>query len=158
MPSVQLIAKWRQACQEGATTTLDISHGITLVTLDVIGLGAFGKPFNSVKYDGTDMENELSTSYRILFDPNPSLTQFLSILVPALRFLPTAQHRRFARAERTVTKKTMEIVTQAMESKKGTSRKNNLLGLMIEQKDMYTGGELSAVDLKNQCMTFLAAG
>ncbi|KAI7851986.1 cytochrome P450 [Circinella umbellata] len=169
VPPVQLAAKWMSEIKIKQTTPdeaveIVVSHGLSLVTLDEIGLGAFGQEFNAVRYDGTDKVNKLSWAYQTIFDPSDQgILMFLAQIFPFLQYLPVPRRFEMEKAFKTLHNESKHIVQLGIDRANETTTKSggfnkHLLSLMIQNSDDETGQGFTAEELRNQCLTFLAAG
>ncbi|KAI8138380.1 cytochrome P450 [Fennellomyces sp. T-0311] len=166
VPPVQLYEKWMdeiKAKQSTADEAVEIivSHGLSLATLDEIGLGGFGQEFNAVRYDGTDKINKLGWAYQTIFDPKaPSIIGMLGLFIPMIRHLPTQRNRELKRALEVLDKESRDVVQRGIERTgvKNKALENHLLALMIRLSNDESGQGFTAEELRNQCLTFLAAG
>ncbi|KAI9493584.1 cytochrome P450 [Zychaea mexicana] len=169
VPPVQLYEKWMDEIKAKQTNLDDaveivVSHGLSLVTLDEIGLGGFGQEFNAVRYDGTDKVNKLSWAYQTIFDPSQvSLMQALAQFFPMLRHLPTQRKQQVDKALRLLDEESKIVVQRGIDRVESANNAktsyNDLLTLMIRNADEDESGQgFTAEELRNQCLTFLAAG
>lgn len=160
IPAVHLCEKWLREIEGKGEEPAEviISHGLSLATLDVIGLAGFGQDFSSVKYDGTEKSNKLSSAYLTIFSTDRafSLLQFLSFFFPFLRKVPTKRNLEFAWALRWLDEESEAVVHRGIE-RADKMNHNNLLCLMIKSSEEQ-GDKFSIKELQNQCLTFLAAG
>lgn len=159
IPAVHLCEKWHKEIEgKEEPSEVIVSHGLSLATLDVIGLAGFGQDFSSVKYDGTEKSNKLSSAYLAIFDPDRGfgLMQFLSFFFPLLRKVPTKKNLELAQAIRWLDEESEAVVLRGMDNAK-QMKHNSVLGLMIKSSEEQ-GMSPSVKDLQNQCLTFLAAG
>ena len=92
------------------TVECDVLEKLTHVTLDVIGLCAFGYPFNCILGGHTDESRATDTILRTCFDlQKKSFEEFC----PLLKWIPSKKRRRFQEAEkcfRTLIEKVKEIL------------------------------------------------
>lgn len=163
VPPVQLMDRWKKEYAEhkddNGILEMNVSEWMSHVTLDIIGLAGFGQEFLTVKHEGsTDHVNKLSWAYQHLFDPSGSgLERFFRILIPGYRYLPTQRNRAFRKALKMLHEESYAVVQRGIERAKTTSKQDNLLALMINLAD-ESGNGMSVEELRNQCLTFLAAG
>ncbi|KAI8137587.1 cytochrome P450 [Fennellomyces sp. T-0311] len=166
VPPVQLCEKWMDEVKTKQTTDdeaveIIVSHGLSLATLDEIGLAGFGQEFNAVRYDGTDKVSKLGWAYQTIFDPKgPSITGMLGLFIPMLRNLPTQRNRELKTALKVLDRESREVVQRGIERAgiKSEASENHLLALMIRLSNDESGQGFTAEELRNQCLTFLAAG
>ncbi|KAI9264985.1 cytochrome P450 [Phascolomyces articulosus] len=170
VPPVQLVEKWMdeikaKQTQPDEAVEIVVSHGLSLVTLDEIGLGGFGQEFNAIRNDGTDKVNNLSWAYQTIFDPSDqqNILTLMTQFFPLLQYLPTQRRYEMDKALRLLDEESRNVVHRGIErvheiKAQGCSPENHLLSLMIRNSDDETGQGLTAEELRNQCLTFLAAG
>lgn len=145
-------------------TEIEVSSGLSLATLDVIGW-AFGQDFKSLEYAGTDKQSKLSQAYLHIFSNDTSIMRVLSFIFPVLRFLPTERNRKIRRDLKWLDEESRALVQAgidraAMEKSTGVKRDGpkDLLDTMIALRDEETNLGLTIEEIKDQCLTFLAAG
>ncbi|KAI7891182.1 cytochrome P450, partial [Mucor mucedo] len=145
-------------------TEVQVSSGLSLATLDVIGW-AFGQDFKALEFAGTPHQSKLSQAYLHLFSSDVSFMRFLSFIFPALRYLPTARNRLIRRDLKWLDEESKALVQVGIERAKAakasgvvSDKPKDLLATMVDLIDEETGQGFTADELKNQCLTFLAAG
>ncbi|KAI7891179.1 cytochrome P450 [Mucor mucedo] len=145
-------------------TEVQVSSGLSLATLDVIGW-AFGQDFKALEFAGTPHQSKLSQAYLHLFSSDVSLVRLLTFLFPILRYLPTTRNRLNQRdmkwlneESRALVQAGIERAAKAKESGVIGNQPKDLLAIMVDLIDEETGQGFTAEELKNQCLTFLAAG
>ncbi|KAI9487912.1 cytochrome P450 [Zychaea mexicana] len=176
VPPVQLCEKWMSEIKAKQTNPSEaveivVSHGLSLVALDEIGLGGFGQEFNAIRHaDSVDSDtsnkqqvHKLSWAYQTLFDPSRrTFWTILGLFFPAALYVPTKQNRQLNKALRTLAEESRNIVQHGIERAQVTSGKsvgNNLLSMMIRNADEDESDQgFTVEELRNQCLTFLAAG
>ncbi|KAG1255069.1 hypothetical protein G6F68_010557 [Rhizopus microsporus] len=165
-PCYALRDQWIQLISNNHTeyTEIEVSRGLSLATLDIIGITAFGQDFGSVAYYDTGKMNRLNKAYFKLFSRGLSLIQILTIAFPVLGLLPTKKNRENAEMLRWLKEESEALVEaglqrDAEEKKSGkTSQRQDLLALMVNLIDEDTGKGFTKEELRHQCLTFLAAG
>ncbi|KAG0170843.1 hypothetical protein DFQ28_001484 [Apophysomyces sp. BC1034] len=150
IPGIQLCNKWI-ACTSATPTEIDVSHDLSLATLDIIGMAGFGQEFRAVNQAGS----KLTEAYMNILPSEPSLMDFLVFLFPLLRKIPTQRHRELRRKERSLHESSREVVEKGLGR---TEKASDLLALMADQVDEDTKQGMTVRELQNQCLTFLAAG
>ncbi|KAF9993964.1 hypothetical protein BGZ79_001314, partial [Entomortierella chlamydospora] len=152
---------------EGKSVEFDITTDLGRATLDIIGLAGFGYNFNAL----TEPNNELSVAYRDIFYTGTRLSQFMRAFVPYYTSLPTSSNTRIwgavAAIDRVSTRLIAEKRAQAL-TKDPTFGPD---GELIESRDLMSilikgnesvgsleDGKLTDTELKDQILTFLAAG
>jgi cytochrome P450 len=146
-------------------TELIISNDLSLATLDVIGLAGFGQDLKSLEYSGTPEQNKLSQAYLHLFSSDMSIMRVLGLLFPFFRNIPTERNLKIRRDVRWLEEESKALVQAGIERAKAekeagitSSKPKDLLALMVGLIDEETGKGFTAEELRNQCLTFLAAG
>ncbi|KAF1803839.1 cytochrome P450 [Mucor lusitanicus] len=145
-------------------TEIEISTGLSLATLDVIGW-AFGQDFKSLEHAGTPLQSKLSQAYLHIFSNDVTFWRVLSFLFPIFNHLPTERNFKMKRAVRWLEDESRNLVQagidRAQEAKaKGIvdDKPKDLLATMIDLRDEDTGKGFTLEEIRNQCLTFLAAG
>lgn len=165
-PCYALRDQWIQLISNNHTeyTEIEVSRGLSLAALDIIGITAFGQDFGSLAYYDTGKMNRLNKAYFKLFSRGLSLIQILTIAFPVLGLLPTKKNRENAEMLRWLKEESEALVEtglqrDAEEKKSGkTSQRQDLLALMVNLIDEDTGKGFTKEELRHQCLTFLAAG
>lgn len=164
VPAVQLAEKWQKEIEHKGRNSstpveIQVSYGLNLATLDIIGLAGFGQEFHALAYDGTDKINKLSSAYMTIFgsnEGNRSMLRFLSSFFPILGKIPTRDNIEYQRALKWINEESRKVVEHGIQQSK-VEKRNNLLALMIDTES-EDGKKMSIKELQNQCLTFLAAG
>jgi cytochrome P450 len=145
-------------------TEIQISSGLSLATLDVIGW-AFGQDFKSLEHAGTPYQSKLSRAYLHIFSNDVTFMRVLTFLFPIFRHLPTERNLKMKRDLRWLEEESRNLVQagidRAAEAKaKGIidNKPKDLLATMIDLTDEETGKGFTLEEIRNQCLTFLAAG
>ncbi|CEI94007.1 hypothetical protein RMCBS344292_08230 [Rhizopus microsporus] len=164
-PGYQLRKLWLDRIKENNNeefTEIEVSTGLSLATLDVIGLAGFGQDLKSVEHAGTENQSKLSQAYLHIFSADLSLFRILSFIFPVLRNVPTERNRIIKRDLRWLEEESRALVqagiNRAAREKDSQEKSKDLLALMVNLIDDETGKGMTAEELRNQCMTFLAAG
>lgn len=173
-PAFMLRDKWLDAIQRDENkltaddgkqvTELEISSSLSLATLDVIGW-AFGQDFKSLEYYGTEKQSRLSRAYLHIFSNENPLMRILSFLIPWIQYIPTERNIKTRQNLKWLDIETRALVQAGidraiMEKRTGIKRggPKDLLDIMIDLKDDDTNQKFTVDEIKNQCLTFLAAG
>ncbi|KAF8936316.1 hypothetical protein BGZ47_009563 [Haplosporangium gracile] len=141
---------------------LDIVADLGSCTLDIIGLSGFGYDFQAM----TNPDNEMSMAYRELFYKETTSTQFLRAFIPYYGDLPTKANLDRKKAIETIDRVTMRIINEKralanVKNSDGDDSNKDLMSILIrgnEQVGSLEDGKLTDTELKDQIMTFLAAG
>ncbi|KAI9323420.1 cytochrome P450, partial [Dichotomocladium elegans] len=174
-PVFDLLKRWETSYNKASGTVMevDVSHWMSLLALDVIGLAAFGHAFRSVEHDGIPGKaNKLSWAYRRIFDPSrPVLLLVLRLILPSSQHLPIQYNRNYKKALNWLAEESQRLVEQGIERVRKNktavdehvANDHSLLSVMVNLKggedDAHAAGCcMSAAELREQCMTFLAAG
>ncbi|KAI8369592.1 cytochrome P450 [Radiomyces spectabilis] len=160
VPAGQLRAQWFNELRPNEWTEIDISTGLSLATLDVIGIAGFGEQFRCVQNAGTPRANRLADAYMGIFSNDFSSMRVLTFFFPFLRHLPTPHNLQVKRYLQWLQEDSRQLVERGIEQykKDPENMPNHLLGLMLREVDETTGQHMSVEELQNQCLTFLAAG
>ncbi|KAI8991429.1 cytochrome P450 [Mycotypha africana] len=155
--------------EEETFTELEVSSGLSLAALDVIGW-ALGEDFKSLESAGTHHQSKLSQAYLHIFSNDMSMMRILAFIFPFLSKLPTERNRRIKRDLKWLEEESRALVQRGMNrvakakavginlNHPANNRHKDLLTTMIELVDDDTGKGLTLEEIRNQCLTFLAAG
>lgn len=145
-------------------TEVQVSSGLSLAALDVIGW-AFGQDFKSLEHSGTSHQSKLSQAYLHLFSADISFMRIMTFIFPILNHLPTSRNRLVRRDLKWLDEESRALVqvgidraAKAKASGVVDDKPKDLLATMVDLIDEETGQGFTAEELKNQCLTFLAAG
>lgn len=143
---------------------VEVSSGLSLATLDVIGW-AFGQDLKSLEFAGTPHQSKLSQAYLGIFSVDASFFRTLTFIFPILRHLPTERNRKRKRDRKWLNEESEALVragiARAAQAKDSEIKKNepkDLLATIVDLVDEETGKGFTVDELKEQCLTFLAAG
>ncbi|KAF9930074.1 hypothetical protein FBU30_000911 [Linnemannia zychae] len=163
IPAELLGKQWEKRVGQSGETPfeLDITADLGSCTLDIIGLSGFGYDFQAL----TNPDNEMSKAYRELFYGDTTLTQFLRFFLPYYNRLPTKENLNRQKAIDTINRVTVQIInekrTLANTKSCDEDDSKDLMSILIrgnEQVGSLEDGKLTDAELKDQIMTFLAAG
>ena len=165
-PAYKLRDQWLKKMTESKSeyTEIEVSLGLSLATLDVIGLTAFGQDFKSVENYGTERLHKISKAYLHIFNDAFSWSHILQFAFPFIKYLPTRRLFNRARSLRWLHEEAEALVEAGIERSKKekasdmNGRPKDLLALMVDLIDEGTGQGFTKEGLKEQCLTFLAAG
>jgi cytochrome P450 len=94
-----------------------------------------------------------------------SIMRVLGLLFPFFRNIPTERNLKIRRDVRWLEEESKALVQAGIERAKAekeagitSSKPKDLLALMVGLIDEETGKGFTAEELRNQCLTFLAAG
>lgn len=168
VPAVHLCRRWISELSADGPTEIKVSMGLSMATLDVIGMAGFGQEFRSVlDHDKPEalhtLGGQLSHAYRDIFYGPVSIMRMLSLFVPPLRELPITKRNRELKRDLDMLRHTTSQLVQLARKRLQTQEKmspvsRDLLTLMIHQVDEETGEGMTDRELEDQCLTFLAAG
>ncbi|EKG13519.1 Cytochrome P450 [Macrophomina phaseolina MS6] len=132
---------------------VEINHWSTKVTLDIIGLAALGRDFNSLK----NSEDPLVGTYEEVLEPTMEKTVFFTLHIVGLEKIVRILPWRVNEVMRETTTRLKNICQQLLTDKKATAKAEG-----EEQKDILSvmmRSNLFGDDmLIDQLLTFLAAG
>ncbi|EPS41100.1 hypothetical protein H072_5009 [Dactylellina haptotyla CBS 200.50] len=132
---------------------IDFNSWGSRLTLDIIGIAAAGIEFNAM----TDPDSKMLKTYRKVFSPTPG-QQWMGILnmfMPLwlMRNLPLAAVREITAARNVIMGVCLDMIrTKKQQLAEKKTMHPDILSIMIEE------GSLSDDEMKNQLMTFMAAG
>lgn len=157
-----LAAKWR-ALPEG--TEIEVHGVLTALTLDIIGLSAFGYQFNAVDDAGSEDQARLRKAYDQLL-PGLSIRRVITNVLK-IQFLDRTTVAKDAEASSIVRAKVADIVKArqaevAAGSGSGQEAQGackNLLDVMLRASGSPTSSDyLTAEEITDQVLTFMVAG
>jgi cytochrome P450 len=137
---------------------MDVREALTALTMDIIGISAFGYDFRAIHGE----ESELYDAYRKLM---PSITWFrvLKTLLPFLKKLPLQSNRDELKHVNLVRRRVEELVStrkklllEAVASGSALPPRN-LLDIMLQSSDTEED-HLTPEEITDQVLTFLIAG
>eukprot|EP00960_Hanusia_phi_P050521 760271-Hanusia_phi.AAC.1 len=151
----RIIRRWRQqlSTRDAKSYEVDLKSEMSALTLDIIGLAAFGFDFNAVE----GSHSELRQAYlEILPTAGSSLWMFFCRTFPFLYLFDPSSYFREKRAEKVLRTTVKKIVRERM-SQEGKRR--DLLGLLIDATDNQDPErKLSEDELIFNVQTFMVAG
>mmetsp|Transcript_30083 Transcript_30083/g.48492 ORF Transcript_30083/g.48492 Transcript_30083/m.48492 type:complete len:528 (-) Transcript_30083:576-2159(-) len=160
-----LLSAWTQVCaantDQGNRTILDIGSQMNYVSLDIIGLTAFGYAFESLK--GAECEVRKAYNKIMPMAGNMSVIPIFLKMFPILNFLPVPSFLQVHRAQKTLQTLVRRIVDVKAArftniSDQDLSR-SDLLDLMIQSgANNNESARLSNEELADNVQTFLFAG
>ncbi|KAF9429206.1 hypothetical protein BGZ76_001672 [Entomortierella beljakovae] len=172
-PAELLAKQWlaRVDQSESKSVEFDVTTDLGRATLDIIGTAGFGYNFNSL----TEPDSELTKAYQELFDSGASLPQLLRAFIPYFNLLPTASNIKRQKAINTINNVTSNLIkekraearaaAEADSLKSGTKEENlqsrDLMSILIRSNESAEDSDetrMNELELKDQIMTFLAAG
>ncbi|KAK3836217.1 MAG: cytochrome P450 [Linnemannia gamsii] len=147
---------------EDGVVEFDVAEDIGSCTLDIIGRAGFGYDFQAL----TNPDNELSHAYRQLFISTSPGIQFLRLFVPFYNHIPFKHNRVRKQGTQTIDKETTRIIQEkrtqiAAGIEDGEGEGKDLMSILIranEQVGSSDDSKLTDRELKDQIMTFMAAG
>ncbi|KAF9576716.1 hypothetical protein EC968_005489 [Mortierella alpina] len=164
-PAALMAKIWGERVDQSSSKSIDfdITTDINRATLDIIGLAGFGYDFRAL----VNPASELSQAYRELFETNSNIATLLHLILPFYEYIPFERNRRRWRAYRAIDRVTSHLISEkkadaiadAFEFKDMKAR--DLMSILIrgnEQVGSLEDGKLTDKELKDQIMTFLAAG
>jgi len=156
----ELIKQWKRDAQDAVCHALesDILVGLTNLSLDVIGLCAFGYEFNCILYGQTEESIATDTVLKGNFDLQK---RSLESVFPPLKFLRTKVEKEFHQAEKCLENLIQKIIKQKKSDgviQNGEySCDNNLLSIFLSMNNEH-GNHLSSKEIYHQVFTFLVSG
>lgn len=126
---------------------------------------AFGQDFKSLEHAGTPHQSRLSQAYLYMFKADASIMPVLTFIFPFLKHLPTERNRNMRKYFKWLNEESRRLVQAGIDraaEAKASGKKNegprDLLAIMVDLIDEETGQGFTVEELKDQCLTFLAAG
>lgn len=134
---------------------IELSDWAGKVTLDIIGLAGFGQDFNSIE----NPNHPFQTLYTALLVPSNAKILFglMSFVFgyDAVKLFPSGENREFKHITTSLDSMSRDMVKERRDTfakDKGSEDQFDLLSLLMKS------GEFSEEQLRDQIMTFLAAG
>jgi cytochrome P450 len=137
---------------------VDISEAMTKMTLDIIGLTAFGYNFNALG----DGQNEMVSAYNTVFASTGY--SLINYIFSWWEKIPTSENLRVQKARDTIRSKVVKIIDEKRQECDNSDEATELLGIMLRQTGIDENGndisakEVSSTELMDNVMTFLVAG
>lgn len=139
--------------EDRAEAITDINFWSTKVTLDMIGVAALGRDFNTLEKS----DDILVQSYEEILEPTPGMLALFALSSYKLtflnRFIPGGVEKRFQQ----VTRLLREICMNFVQEKKSNSANKHGASTDVLAKLIQTN-EFADVELVDQLLTFIAAG
>ncbi|GGG01485.1 cytochrome P450 [Rhodococcoides trifolii] len=144
----ELVDYWRK---QGEGTWLDVPSDMNKVALEIIGRVAFGYEF--APFTASEPHELVQAMLRIMRYINRAAYSHPMVEATVFRKQRDQHRRDISRVQSLVD----DIVARRREQGPRTGRRD-LLDLMLETSDPETGRSLSTENIRNQILTFLAAG
>ncbi|KAI7862592.1 cytochrome P450 [Spinellus fusiger] len=158
IPGIHLRNRWLEALEGKESMETNVSHELSLATLDVIGVAGFGEEFEATRMADTPQSNKLGDAYLELFSFDLSLARSLSLFFPLLRHVPTEVKKKTDRNLVVLNSESKALVERCIDrNNQSGSKERDILSVMVKEANK-NGFELSVRNLQDQCLTFLAAG
>lgn len=150
-----LVQRVAQTAAEAPDHVVEINHWANLVTMDIIGLAAMGRDFNSLR----NTHEPLIDLYEEILEPTTEKQAFfvMSIFLPNfIKLIPWKLHQRTAYIASELHRISLELVRDkkaAIKTEASQSKDNkDILSLLLRSNNF------SDDQLVDQMLTFLAAG
>eukprot|EP01112_Ceratiomyxa_fruticulosa_P010718 TRINITY_DN2846_c0_g1_i1.p1 TRINITY_DN2846_c0_g1~~TRINITY_DN2846_c0_g1_i1.p1 ORF type:complete len:478 (-),score=77.96 TRINITY_DN2846_c0_g1_i1:135-1568(-) len=147
-----LIDKLRKAAKNNEE--VDMHDALHKLTLDIIGLTAFGSRFDTQRTDNSPLSIAASEALQL----NLGVFQKLPILISffIFKFFPPQSLVK----RREALKKLNDISFSIIKQKRGDDQRNggDFIDLLLQAEDSNTGEKLTDIEILDQCRTFLLAG
>lgn len=141
--TVPTLRRWAEAAKSGET--LDVAQEFTTLTLRIVGLTLFG----------VDLTGEAARVGRALAETFVYVEHRLSHLLSLPPSFPTPRNLRLRRALAVFD----DLIYGILARRRSEGREGqDLLGLLLSARDEETGQGLSDRELRDQMLTFIAAG
>lgn len=147
-----------QTIPERPEGVVEMSEWSSRVTLDVIGVAAMGREFNSIR----DGDNEIAQAYLEILEPTRQKLVFFALNALFPQWIAQRLPLKLIRELNGVVDRQIGLLTRictdivrdqkAMKYDEDTEKHNSILASMVRKSDF------SDEDLVNQMLTFLAAG
>ncbi|RHY17645.1 hypothetical protein DYB32_010487, partial [Aphanomyces invadans] len=132
-----------------AGTPVDMLEMLTKMSLDIIGVAAFGYKFGSLKN-----ENErVIEAYKVMNEPHDLLHFVGALLIPGFRSWPLPRLIRRRQAKRMLYEAVDNVIATKLKTPTAPSASKDLLDLMLDGEHT-----VSAEEARTHVMTFMLAG
>jgi cytochrome P450 len=139
----EMMERWKPWVASGQT--FDLSEQITNLTMRIIARTILGIDF-------AQADKELLEAFEVVLDHANSV---LESVIPLPDWVPTPAHLRFRHARQVLHSQVTRLIEQHRREKQ---EGKDLLSLMMNARDEETGAGLSDDILRDQVLTFFAAG
>ncbi|KAH9130837.1 hypothetical protein LEN26_008129 [Aphanomyces euteiches] len=147
----QLSKHLKQVADQGVA--VDMHDFFTKLTLDVIGVSAFGYNFGSLE----DANDRVLEAYKMSNQP-VKLFYFLgAIYIPGFANWPLPRLVKQREAKRILLEKVENVIASKLQAPRDTSRPIDLVDLMLDV-DTHTEHRVTAEEARTHVMTFMLAG
>jgi cytochrome P450 len=138
---------------------VDVNEAMTKMTLDIIGLTAFGYNFDSLSAN----DSEIVKHYHTVFESATlSIMRILKQVFPVLEKVPTEENNKLAFALNAIKKQVKDII-EMKRKLPDDQQGDDLLSIMLQTSIDENGQKVSAkgvsaTELVDNVMTFMVAG
>ncbi|KAI8605700.1 cytochrome P450 [Dissophora ornata] len=165
-PAARLAKIWegRVDQSEKKAVEFDVMVDLGSATLDIIGLAGFGYDFKAL----TEPDNELSLAYRDIFYSSSTIIQLLRAFVPYYVYVPFKHNRDRWHSIGVIDSVSTRLIAEKRAQANAKAplgpdeeEGKDLMSILIrgnEQVGSLEDGKLTDTELKDQILTFLAAG
>ncbi|KAI9271436.1 cytochrome P450 [Sporodiniella umbellata] len=165
-PATTLCDQWKEKIKANKAeyTDINVSEGISLAALDIIGMAAFGQDLNCLKGYAQDQMGRLPKAYMQLSTLQPSFFQVIKFFFPLVGYLPIQTNRKNKLSLKWLSEDRDAMIEDGAKRHEEeqrlpeNQRHKDLLSLMFRLVDEDDGKKLTKSELKDQCLSFLAAG
>lgn len=141
--TAERLESWAPAVTRG--DTIDLAAEMNALALTIVGETLFGR----------DLSGEAQAAGQALRVALEVTAHRVMSFLPAPMWIPTARHRGFRRAVRTLDACVYEIIAAR---RRAAQLGDDLLGMLMAARDEETGEAMSTGQLRDEVMTFLLAG
>jgi cytochrome P450 len=142
-----------------AARSLDMNEYLTKMTLDIIGITAFGFDFNALSPEDSEIVKHY---HNVLSNAELSFSTVLRMFVPIYGLLPLPSHTK-AKASIGAIRRKVEEIIEKKRKLPDDQQGDDLLSIMLQTSIDENGQKVSAkgvssTELVDNVMTFMAAG
>ena len=151
--TLKLMKKWDEV-KEGEY--VEVGADINSLTLNIIGLGAFGFDFSSFSGDANNLGQDASQRFANIISGRSSLSNFFLFFIPGAKHVPVKPYRELKEDLSFTEKLVKALIAEKKKNKREVAE--DLLDLLLDAKDEETGESFTDDQLVNHVKTFLFAG
>ncbi|EKX35862.1 hypothetical protein GUITHDRAFT_79406 [Guillardia theta CCMP2712] len=153
----KLLRKWERLCSTRQEPVIDAREEFSFITLDVIGLSAFGFDFKAVEGD----YSEIREAFRNIIPlAGVSLIYVILKFFPFVEYLPLPDNMIRNSAVKTIQNAVKQVIDERLHLiEKGQKVPKDLLSLLLNTRQSASEKErLTDQEIMNNVQTFMVAG
>eukprot|EP00960_Hanusia_phi_P073896 768109-Hanusia_phi.AAC.5 len=153
----KLLSKWERLCSSKKSPLIDAREEFSFITLDVIGLSAFGFDFKAVEGDYSEIREAFTN---IIPLAGMSLIYVILKFLPFVEFLPLSDNIIRNSAVKCIQNAVKKVIDERLHLiENGKEVPNDLLSLLLNTRQNASENEqLTEEEIMNNVQTFMLAG